>query len=301
MAAPDLTGQVTVVTGANSGIGLETAVGLAGLGATVVLACRNPDRAEAAAEAVRGRTGSTSVELVALDLADLSSVRACAEELLGRFSSISVLVNNAGGIWSSRQVTAQGFEQTFGVNHLGPYYLTRLLLERLQSSAPSRIVNVSSVGHHMAAFGVRFEDLQTTGAYVSLEVYGRTKLANILFARELAHRLEGTAVTANACHPGAVRSGFGMDGDLGGIQGLGNRVVRLFEISAESGARTSVYLASSPDVAGRSGGYYVRCKPGHMSRQARSAEAAQRLWEVSEQLLAEAGFAPPPLLTAAGA
>lgn len=288
-------GRVAVVTGANSGIGLCTAVGLARLGATVVLACRNADKAAKAADEVRRRAGVDEVHLVALDLADLASVRACAEELLGRFGHLDVLVNNAGGIWSSRQTTAQGFEQTFGVNHLGPFYLTRLLAERLVHSAPSRVVNVTSVGHHFAPAGMRFGDLQSERGYVALEVYGRSKLANILFTRELWRRLAGRGVTANAAHPGPVRSGFGMDGDLGGISGWGNRIIRNFEIPPEAGARTSIFLASAPELRGRGGGYWVRCRPGHMSRRARSDAEASRLWQVSEGLLEGAGFPAPPV------
>jgi len=288
--------RVAVVTGANSGIGKETAVGLAAQGFTTILACRDPERAARAAEEVGSRSGSDDVHTVALDLADLKTVAACAEEIAGRFDRLDVLVNNAGGIWSTRQVTAQGVEQTFGVNHLGLYFLTRLLLGRLRASAPSRIVNVSSFGHHFAVAGMRFNDLQTERGYVALEAYGRSKLANVLFARELTRRLHGTGVTANAAHPGPVRSGFGMDGDLRGISGWGNRVIRNFEISSEAGARTSIYLAASPDVAGISGGYYARCKPGHMSRQARSAAAAERLWQVSEELITAAGMTVPPVM-----
>ena len=292
-------GQVAVVTGANSGIGKETAHGLAALGARVVLACRNADRAAAAAAELRRRGVAGELETVPLDLADLASVAACAGELAGRLGRIDVLVNNAGGIWSSRRLTAQGFEQTFGVNHLGPFLLTRLLLDRLVQSAPSRVVNLSSVGHHFAALGMRFSDLQSERAFVSLEAYSRSKLANVLFTRELARRLAGSGVLVNAAHPGAVRSGFGMDGDLGGIQGIGNKVVRAFEITPAAGARTSVFLASSSELGDRSGGYWVRCRPGHASRQARSDAAAARLWEVSEQLLADAGFPVPPVPAAA--
>ena len=288
-------GRVAVVTGANSGIGKETAGGLAALGATVVLACRNEERAAGAVAELRHRGVAGELETVALDLADLGSVRACAEDLGSRFERLDVLVNNAGGIWSSRRLTAQGFEQTFGVNHLGPFLLTRLLLSRLVLAAPSRIVNVSSFGHHFAVMGMRFSDLQSEHGYVSLEAYSRSKLANLLFTRELARRLAGSGVLVNAAHPGAVRSGFGMEGDLGGIQGLGNRVVRAFEISPEAGARTSVFLASSPALGDRSGGYWVRRRPGHASRQARSDAAAARLWQVSEQLLADAGFPAPPV------
>jgi NAD(P)-dependent dehydrogenase (short-subunit alcohol dehydrogenase family) len=288
-------GRVAVVTGANSGIGFHTALGLARLGAVTVLACRNADKADRAANEVQQGAGTDQVHVVRLDLADLSSVQTCAEEVSGRFEHLDVLVNNAGGIWSSRRTTAQGFEQTFGVNHLGPFLLTRLLAQRLVQGAPSRVVNVSSFGHHFAVAGMRFGDLQTERGYVALEAYGRSKLANILFARELWRRLAGQGVTANAAHPGPVQSGFGMDGDLGGISGWGNRVVRMFEISPQTGARTSIYLASSPEMEGRGGGYYARCRPGHMSRQARSEAEATRLWQVSEELLAGAGFPVPPL------
>jgi NAD(P)-dependent dehydrogenase (short-subunit alcohol dehydrogenase family) len=290
-----MNGRVAVVTGANSGIGKETALGLAREGATTVLACRNAARGAQAAREISEAAGSADVHVVGLDLADLATVVACAETILEGWPRLDVLVNNAGGIWSSRTLTAQGFEQTIGVNHLGPFLLTRLLTGRLVASAPSRVVNVSSFGHHFAAFGMRFGDLQSERGYVSLEVYARSKLANVLFTLELARRLSGTGVTANALHPGAVRSGFGMDGDLGGIEGLGNRVIRAFEITPQSGARTSIFLASSPDVEGRTGEYWVRSKPGHLSYQARSPRAAARLWEVSEELLAKAGFPAPPL------
>lgn len=291
----DLGGRVAVVTGANSGIGKETALGLARAGATTVLACRNAERAGTAAAEIRAAAGTDEVHVVALDLADLASVVACAEEIGTRWDRLAVLVNNAGGIWSSRQLTAQGFEQTLGVNHLGHFLLTRMLLAQLVAGAPSRVVNVSSFGHHFAATGMRFDDLQSERLYVALEVYGRSKLANVLFTRELSRRMSGRGIDVNAAHPGPVRSGFGMDGDLGGIAGWGNRVVRLFEISPRAGARTSVYLATSPEVQGRTGGYWARCRPGHMSHQARSQSQAARLWEVSEQLLAEAGFPAPGL------
>jgi NAD(P)-dependent dehydrogenase (short-subunit alcohol dehydrogenase family) len=286
-------GRVVVVTGANSGIGLETAVGVAALEATTVLACRNRAKAEAAAREVTQRTWNDDVHVVSLDLADLVSVRGAAEEVLSRWDRLDVLVNNAGGTWSERTLTAQGFEYTFGVNHLGHFYLTNLLLDRLRAGAPSRIVNVTSVGHHFARHGMRFEDLQSEKGYEAMEAYTRSKLANMLFTRELAKRLAGTGVTANAVHPGPVRSGFGMDGDLTGFMGLGMRLVRPFEISPKRGARTSIYLATSPEVATKTGMYWVRSKPGHMSRNARDEEAAARLWDESERLLASVGFAAP--------
>lgn len=284
-------GNVVVVTGSNVGIGLETAVGVAALGATTVLACRNQAKAEVAAREVTQRTWNDDVHVVPLDLADLASVRKAAEDILSRWDRVDVLVNNAGGTWSQRAVTAQGFEYTFGVNHLGHFYLTNLLLDRLRAGAPSRIVNVTSVGHHAAWGGLRFEDLQSEKGYKAMEAYCRSKLANVLFTRQLAKRLEGTGVTANAVHPGPVRSGFGMDGDLTGFMGFGMRLVRPFEISPRRGAKTSLHLATSPEVATKSGIYWVRSKPGHMSRQARDDEAAARLWQESERLLSSAGFA----------
>ena len=284
-------GKVVVVTGSNVGIGLETAVGVAALEATTVLACRNRDKAEAAAREVTRRTWNDDVHVVSLDLADLASVRKASEEVLSRWDRLDVLVNNAGGTWSQRTLTAQGIEYTFGVNHLGHFYLTNLLLDRLRHSAPSRVVNVTSVGHHAAWRGMRFEDLQSENGYEAMEAYCRSKLANVLFTRQLATRLAGTGVTANAVHPGPVRSGFGMDGDLTGFMGFGMRLVRPFEISPRRGAKTSLHLATSPDVATRTGMYWVRSKPGHMSRNARNDESAARLWDESERLLASTGFA----------
>jgi NAD(P)-dependent dehydrogenase (short-subunit alcohol dehydrogenase family) len=287
----DMRGKVVVITGSNVGIGKETAVGVATLGATTVLACRNQVKAAAAAAEVTQRGGNDDVHVVALDLADLASVQAAADEIRSRWSGLHVLVNNAGGTWSERQLTAQGFEQTFGVNHLGHFYLTRVLLDRLQESAPARVINVTSVGHHAAWRGMRFSDLQSERSYAAMEVYCRSKLANVLFTRELARRTEGTGVTVNAVHPGPVRSGFGMDGDLTGFSGFGMKLVRPFEISAAMGARTSIHLATSPEVEGKNGLYWVRRRPGHMSSYARNDDEARRLWDESEKLLASTGFA----------
>jgi len=283
-------GKVVVVTGGNAGIGFETAVGVAALEATTILACRNRDKAEAAATEVTKRTWNDDVHVVSLDLADLASVRKAAEEVLSRWDRIDVLVNNAGGTWSERALTAQGIEYTFGVNHLGHFYLTNLLLDRLRADAPSRVINVTSVGHHAAWKGMRFEDLQSERSYEAMEAYCRSKLANVLFTRQLAARLAGTGVTANVMHPGWVRSRFGMDGDLSGVMGFGIRAMRPFQITPRRAARTSLYLATSPDVATKTGMYWVRSKPGHMSRRAKDDEAASRLWDESARLLASVGF-----------
>ena len=289
-AMMSLQGKVVVVTGSNIGIGLETAVGVAAEGATTVLACRNEGKAKAAAAEVTRRTGNADVDVVILDLADLASVQEAAAEIQRRWDRLDVLINNAGGTWSTRQETAQGFELTFGVNHLGHFYLTSLLRDRIVASAPARIINLSSVGHHAAFGGLNFDDLQSTKRYSTFDAYSRSKLANVLFTRELAKRLAGTGVTVNAAHPGPVRSGFGMDGDLKGITAIGLKVIRPIEISAAAGAKTSIYLATSPEVEGKTGMYWVRRRPGHMSAHARNDEQASRLWSASEALLDSAGF-----------
>ena len=289
-------GKVVVVTGSNVGIGFETAVGLAAREATTVLACRNQAKAEAAAREVTRRTWNDDVHVVPLDLADLASVRKAAEEVRTRWDRLDVLVNNAGGTWSARQETAQGFEYTFGVNHLGHFYLTNLLLPRLRAGAPSRIINLTSVGHHAARRGMRFEDLQSEKHYEAMEAYcrleARQRPVHPPTGQALdGDRSDGDAVTVNAAHPGPVRSSFGMDGDLHGFMGFGIRLVRPFEISPKRGAKTSLYLATSPEVARKTGQYWVRSKPGHMSRQARDDEAATRLWDESERLIASVGYA----------
>jgi retinol dehydrogenase-14 len=283
-------GKVVVITGANTGVGFETAVGVAAHGATTVLACRNHAKAEAAAREVIRRTWNDDVHVVTLDLGDLASVRKAADDILTRWDRLDVLDNNAGGTWTERHETAQGLEYTMGVCHVAHFYLTRLLLDRLTDGAPSRVINVTSVGHHAAFKGMRFDDLQSEGKYEGMEVYCRAKLANVLFTRELARRTAGTGLTANTAHPGWVRSRFGMDGDTSGTSAFGFRALRPFQISPRTGAKTSVYLATSPDVATRTGEYWVRSKPGHMGKHAKDDAAAVQLWDTSEQILAAAGF-----------
>jgi len=286
--APDLHDQVIVITGGNSGIGRESAVALAAMGATVVITARNPAKGQAALADVRQRSGSSRVELMDLDLADFASIRSFAAELLARFDRLDVLVNNAGGIISDRVHTAQGFEMTFGANHLGHFLLTELLLDRLVQSAPSRVVTVASIAHRFALSGLSFDDLQGDLGYSSMDAYAKSKLANILFSNELARRLEGTGVTSNALHPGGVRSGFGKSDHNRGIDRIAMVVGAPFLRSPKGGAKTTVYLASSPAVAGATGGYYVRSKRHTPSKRARDTDAARRLWEESESLVAQA-------------
>jgi NAD(P)-dependent dehydrogenase (short-subunit alcohol dehydrogenase family) len=222
-----------------------------------------------------------------LDLASFRSIRSFATDALDRFDHLDVLVNNAGLILHRRAETQEGFEETFGVNHLGHFLLTDLLLERLRASAPSRVVVVSSGAHKGARRGLDFDDLQAERKYKWGKAYSKSKLANIYFTRELARRLDGTGVTVNALHPGFVRSEFGRGGDLGGIYGWGIKYLASpFAISPEKGARTTVYLASSPEVADVSGGYFFKSKPSTPSAVAQDDDAASRLWDASEKLVA---------------
>ncbi len=287
---PDMQGKTVVVTGGNSGMGFETAAALATMGARVLVTARNADKGRAAIAALAQRTGGEGrCQLVVFDLADLSSVRRGAAEILDVAPRLDVLVNNAGAVLSERAETVDGLEATFATNHLGPFLLTNLLLERIRASGPSRIVNVASTAHAAARQGIPFDDLQSEHRYAGMRVYGQSKLANILFTLELARRLEGSGVTANSLHPGTVRTGYGADGDARGLLALGIKIAGPFFLSPAKGARTSIYLASSPEVAGVSGEYFVKCRPKEPRRWAQDPDAARRLWQVSEELV---GLAP---------
>jgi len=288
--APSMADKTVIVTGGNSGIGKAAATALATAGARVVITARNEQRGRDAVADIAAASGSQQVELSVFDLADLSSVRAGAADLLERCLRIDVLLNNAGLILSERQLSADGYEATFATNHLGPFLLTDLLLDRLRASAPSRIVNVASTAHNFARRGMVFDDLMADRSYRPMEVYGRSKLANILFTVELAKRLEGTGVTANSLHPGSVSTGYARDGDTTGLMAWGVKVYNLLPISLtpEKGARTSVYLCSSPEAEGVTGTYFAKCKEKVPSANARDEAAAARLWQVSEELVARA-------------
>jgi NAD(P)-dependent dehydrogenase (short-subunit alcohol dehydrogenase family) len=287
---PDMQGKTVVVTGANSGIGFETAAALSSMGARVLVTARNADKGRAAVAALTQRLrGEGRVQLVVFDLANLASVRRGAAEILEQAPRLDVLVNNAGLVLSARAETVDGYEATFAINHLGPFLLTNLLLERIVASAPARVVNVASTAHNAARKGIPFDDLQSTRRYRGMRVYGQSKLANMLFTLELARRLEGRGVTANSLHPGTVRSGYGGSGDASGLLAFGIKIASPFFLSPAKGARTSVYLASSPEVEGVSGEYFVKCKPRAPRRWAQDPDAALRLWQVSDQLV---GLAP---------
>jgi NAD(P)-dependent dehydrogenase (short-subunit alcohol dehydrogenase family) len=285
---PSLDGRTVVVTGGNSGVGKATAVALATAGAHTVIAARSEERGRQAQADIRRATGSDQVDLVVFDLADLASVRAGAAELLDRLEHIHVLVNNAGLVLSERRLTTDGFEATFATNHLGPFLLTRLLTGRLVASAPARVVNVASTAHRTARTGLDFDDLQSTRHYRGMQAYSRSKLANILFTTELARRLSGTGVTANAVHPGTVASGFARDDDASGFLAFGIRLIKPFILTPEQGARTPVFVAGSPELAEVTGRYFVRCRVRVPSAAARDQSAAALLWSVSEQLVEQA-------------
>lgn len=275
-------GRTVLVTGANTGIGLETAAGLAAMGAKVVLTARDPAKGSAAVTEIRSRHPDADVDVMQLDLARLDDVRRFAREFNERSLQLHVLINNAGLILGDRQVTEDGFESTFQINHLAPFLLTHLLLDTLKASAPSRIINVASAAHRGGKLD--FDDLQSERGYRMMRAYGTSKLCNILFAKELARRLDGTGVTAFSLHPGTVRTKFGQDGDAKGYFAFGARISGWIFLSPEKGARTSIHVASA-DIEKHSGGYFQSSKLHKPSAAARDDEAARRLWEVSEQLV----------------
>ncbi|MFQ5793638.1 MAG: SDR family oxidoreductase [Candidatus Bipolaricaulia bacterium] len=248
-------GKTRIVTGANSGIGKATALGLAKLGVTVVMVCRNPRKGEAAMAEIKAQSGNESVDLMIADLSSQQSIRQLVADFTDRYQRLHVLINNAGLHLSRRFVTADGIETTFAVNHLASFLLTNLLLDVLKASAPARIVNVTSSAHSRT---MDFDNLQGEKQYNGMQTYTQSKLANILFTYELARRLEGTGVTVNCLHPGTVRSG--LQRNLPRIF----RLLRLFFATPEKGAETSIYLASSPEVEGVSGKYFSdKRRPNH--------------------------------------
>jgi NAD(P)-dependent dehydrogenase (short-subunit alcohol dehydrogenase family) len=278
-------GRTVIITGGNSGVGKATATAVAAAGARTLITARDEARGRRALDDVRRASGSDLVELVVFDLADLGSVREAAAEISARCEQIHVLVNNAGLVLSDRTVTRDGFETTFAINHLGPFLLTQLLTDRLVASAPARVVTVSSTAHNSARTGLDFDDLQSEVGYSAMQVYGRSKLANILFANELSRRLVGTGVTSNSLHPGVVATGFGRDDDTSGVLAFGLKLIKPFILTPDKGARTSVYLASSPEVADVTGKYFVKCREKAPSAAAQDPAAATLLWSISEALV----------------
>jgi len=281
---PDLKNQIILVTGATSGIGEITATALAKMGGHVVLLARSADKAATTQQKIKVAAGYEQVDILLADLADLGQVRRAAAEFNARYPRLDVLVNNAGLILGSqRQVSLDGYELGLATNHLGPFLLTSLLFDKLKASPAARIVNVASMVYRIAR--PNLADFQSEQGYSAMRVYANTKLYNILFTQELARRLRthGLAnITTNVLHPGVVASSFGSG--AGGLMGLITQIGRSFMISAEKGAETSIFLASSPEVASTSGGYFDKKKAQPVKHGFNTPENARRLWELSEQL-----------------
>ena len=276
----NVSGKTVLVTGATSGIGLESAIVLARLGARVVLVGRDPARIAAAAATVRTRAGVSPVSHLC-DFSSQASIRALASRLLDAHPSVHVLVNNAGGVHKRRALTGDGIEQTFATNHLGYFLLTTLLLDRLIASAPARIVTVASIGHRAATLD--FDDLGFERGYAIMKAYRRSKLCNVLFAAELARRLEGTGVTSNSVHPGRVDTNIWSGAPLWAKPLIALYLRRSF-ISVEAGAVPIVRLAASPDLDGVTGQYFEDTRAVPPAPLAQDATIARRLWSVSEGL-----------------
>jgi retinol dehydrogenase 14 len=272
-----MTGKLCIVTGANAGIGKETALGLAKLDATVVLLCRDRDRGEASQREIKQRSGNDRVELMICDLGSQNSIRQFASEFNQRHDRLDVLVNNAGVLMRERSLNENGIESTFAINHLGYFLLTNLLLDLLKKSEPSRIVNVASTAHKYGKIDVGGWVIGRD--YSAFSAYANSKLANVLFTYELARRLEGTGVTANCLHPGAVGTNL-----FRGLPKILRGLIGLVTMGPERGARTSIYLASSPEVEGLSGKYFASRRQEKSSDASYDRDAARKLWDVSEEL-----------------
>jgi retinol dehydrogenase 14 len=280
-----MAGRTVLITGGTSGIGKATALGLAMMGARVLITGRDPRRTRNAALEIRASGGA--VEEFVADLSVQSEVRRLAGEVLRREARIDVLINNVGGYWNTRHVTADGLEHTFAVNHLAPFLLTHLLLEHLERCAPARVVTVAS---NAQAFGrIDFDDLQGARSYSGARAYNQSKLANVLFTYELARRLRTATITANAVHPGLVSTSFGA-ADPGRTQRLFVPVLRPFMKSPADGAATSIHVASAPGLERTTGRYFVNGKAARSSRRSYDESLAARLWAVSADLV---GLPPP--------
>jgi NAD(P)-dependent dehydrogenase (short-subunit alcohol dehydrogenase family) len=274
-------GKTVLITGANQGIGKAAALALASQGAHVVLVARNAEKGRAALAEVQA-AGSGGAELILADFSSQEQVYRAAAEFKSRHKRLDVLLNNAGVFVPERHSTVDGLEETFAVNHLGYFVLTRALLDVLQATPAARIVNVSSEAHRNAK--MVWDDLQFEKTrYRGFKVYGQSKLANVLFTYELARRLEGTGVTANCLHPGVIASGFGQT--YSGAISVLVKLARPFLLSAEEGAQTSVYLASSPEVAGVTGKYFSKCRPIKSNAVSYDVQSQQKLWSLSEQMV----------------
>lgn len=277
-----MAGKVVLVTGGTGGIGKATAIGLATLGARVGITGRDIARAEQAAADIRAASGNPAVDAFAADMSSQAEVRRLAAAVLDAYPRLDVLVNNVGGFWAHRHETADGLEHTFALNHLAAFLLTNLLVDRLKASAPARVVTVAS--HVQAEGRIDFEDLQGAHSYSGQRAYSQSKLASVMFTKELARRLEGTGVTANSLHPGVVRTNFGAE-DQAWLFTVVSHVVLPFLKTPAQGAQTSIYLASSPSMDGVTGEFFANCKPKTANKVAYDTDIVARLWQVSAELV----------------
>lgn len=277
----NINGKICLVTGATSGIGEVTVRTLARLGARVVLVGRSRARTEALVQRIRADSG-VKVDFLLADLSSQAQIRRLADEFRSRYDRLDVLINNAGLLSYRREETPDGLEMTFGVNHIGYFLLTELLVDLLKASAPSRVINLSSDAHRRGR--INWDDLQFKRGYSLWGAYAQSKLANLLFTFELARRLEGTGVTVNAVHPGYVKTGFAMNTEVKAFRAIKHAIDIFFAITPEQGADTMIYMAASPEVAGVTGKYFVRRRQVRPSAAALDPQAARRLWRVSEEL-----------------
>jgi NAD(P)-dependent dehydrogenase (short-subunit alcohol dehydrogenase family) len=284
----DLTGKTALVTGATNGIGKAAAAALAAMGAEVVLVGRNRALTEQTVAELKRSTGNEKIDHLVADLSVQAEVRKVAAEFLNSERPLHILLNNAGAIFPKRIESIDGIEMTFALNHLGYFLLTELLLERLRESGSARIVNVASAAHRTASQGMDFDDLEGRRRYAPFGAYGQSKLANILFTRELARRLRGSGVTVNCVHPGFVATRFA---HANAFYNFAMALMRPFQRSIAKGSRTSIYLCAAPEVATISGEYFADCKIAKPTSHGRDDAAARKLWDISERMVGLAGAA----------
>ncbi len=276
----DLSGKICCITGGTSGIGKETALELARMGATIILPARNLELAASVKKEIIDKTGNVNIDIMPCDLVSFDSIRSFAKTFLAKYDRLHILVNNAGIMETTRQISRDSIERTFAVNHLAPFLLTNLLLETIKQSAPARIVNVSSDGYKSGT--INFDDIEWKQQYSGFRVYAQSKLANILFTQKLSSMLIGTGVTVNALHPGMTATNF-----LNLLPPFVRPLAKMFMLTPAQGAETTVYLASSPEAAMTTGKYFIKKKITPLSAKAQNADIADRLWSVSEGYISQ--------------